>query len=84
MKFQHPNYFGTRDEILRFEIENKFENSIKLEKCNKCGRIPSKKFMSTQKYRVACEYCNIGTKYYKHMYIAKQVWNAMQKGEKHE
>ncbi len=69
-----PNYNGIRDEIIRLHIEREFEEKNVLQRCE-CGKKPVTKFRSCKEYFVVCE-CGIKTKYYRHLYEAKQAWNS--------
>jgi hypothetical protein len=72
-----PDYHGSKDEIVRYDIEFRFENSIRLYKCE-CGSSPKEMFKSCHEYFVKCPSCSKQTKMFKHCYEAKQAWN---KGE---
>lgn len=74
-----PDYGNTRDEIIRATIERKYEKKIRLKKC--CGFEPVIKFQSCTEYFVQCQVCRSKTKYYRHIYEAKQAWN---RGERKE
>ena len=77
LKIKHPDYHGSRDEIVRLSTEARFERRIKLAKC--CGAVPKMMFRSDTEFFVKCSICQKRTKYYKHLYEAKQVWNAAMK-----
>lgn len=69
-----PDYRGSRDEIIRHDIEAKFERSITLHDCD-CGETPKEMFKSCHDYYVVCPVCGKKTKTYRHMYEAMQAWN---------
>ena len=73
-----PDYQGSRDEIVRDSIEDRFTEQIHLFACS-CGESPIEMFRSCHEYFVRCPKCKTQTKMYKHLYEAKQAWN---KGEK--
>lgn len=68
-----PDYRGSRDEIVRADIENKFTRSITLLSC--CGNAPKEYFVSCTDYYVRCPKCKKRTRTYRHLYEAKQAWN---------
>lgn len=69
-----PDYHGSRDEIVRSTVEDRFEQSINLYIC-RCGENPQEKFRGCHEYFVACPTCGRRTKSYRHMYEAMQAWN---------
>lgn len=71
--FGAPDYEGSRDEIVRYSIENRFTNSINLIRC--CNVDPQELFRSSTEYFVRCKQCGKQTKTFKHLYEAKQAWN---------
>lgn len=71
--FIKPDYKGSRDEIVRYHIENQLELSINLHSC--CGSDPVKMFRSCREYYVICKQCGRKTKTYDKMYKAMQAWN---------
>lgn len=68
-----PDFHGSRDEIVRYSIEQDFENRITLIGC--CHKRPVEMFKSSSEYFVRCKECGKQTRTYKHMYEAKQAWN---------
>lgn len=68
-----PNYNGSRDECVRFTIEARFTEMIGLDEC--CESEPKPYCRSCHEYFVECPVCKKRTKYYKHLYEAKQAWN---------
>lgn len=68
-----PDYQGSNDEIIRGSIENRFTLSIPLDYC--CGAEPKEYFISCHDYKVKCPVCGKQTKWYPHLYKAKQAWN---------
>lgn len=73
MKRETPEYNGTRDEILRLHIEREFERKIHLKKCDETE--PRAMFRSCTEFFIICPVCKKQTKFYKHLYEAKQAWN---------
>ena len=71
-----PDYKGSGDEIIRAHIESQFEEMIILNEC--CGQKPLEYFKSCKEYFIKCPICQRRTRYFKHLYQAKQAWN---KGE---
>lgn len=74
VKIKHPDYQGSRDEIIRLSIEHQFELKIKLKPCV-CGGKPKEWFKSDTEYWVECQACGKESKHCKHLYEAKQYWN---------
>ena len=72
-----PDYGGALDEILRMDIENKFELEIPLDECH--GE-PKKMFRSCREYFIICPVCGKRTQYWKHLYQAMQAWNRGERG----
>lgn len=70
--FGAPDY-DSKDEIVRYSIENRFTNSINLIRC--CSMDPREMFRSSTEYFVRCKQCGKQTKTFKHLYEAKQAWN---------
>lgn len=68
-----PDYGNNKDEIVRLCIEDKFERAITLYKC--CNVEPKGMFRSCKEYFVRCPICNTRTRYFRHLYEAKQAWN---------
>lgn len=73
-----PDFKGIQDEILRYSIAEKFEQSITLTKC--CGIRPQDMFKGCYERFVQCPKCNKRTDYFRHGYEARQAWN---RGETH-
>ena len=70
---QRPDYKGSRDEIVRMDIEAAFTRSIQLKKC--CEEKPKELFRSNHDYFIKCQKCGRQTRKYRHLYEAKQAWN---------
>ena len=70
---KHPDYGGSQDEIVRLDIESKFEEQFELNKC--CGIEPDRMFRSCKEYFIKCPICGRRTKMYRKMYMAIQAWN---------
>ena len=68
-----PDYNGATDEITRLDIERKFTNAIKLNRC--CQSRPHEMFKSCREYYIMCPACRKITKAHRHLYEAKQAWN---------
>jgi hypothetical protein len=72
------DYYGkpetSKDEIIRYSLEKRFEEKIHLVEC-KCGAIPKKWFRSCKEYFIKCPVCGKQTKTYRHLYEADQMWN---------
>ena len=68
-----PNYGESRDEIVRAHIEYEFQKMVPLSTC--CGKTPQEMFRSCHEYFVKCSICGRRTKYFRHLYEAKQAWN---------
>ena len=64
---------GSKDEIVRYSIENRFTNSINLIRC--CSVDPEEMFRSSTEYFVRCKQCGKQTKTFRYLYEAKQAWN---------
>ena len=71
--FGDPDYEGSRDEIVRYSIENRYTNRINLIRC--CSVDPAEMFRSSTEYFVRCKQCGKQTKTFRHLYEAKQAWN---------
>ena len=72
-----PDYQGSRDEVVRYSIENRYTMNIRLKKC--CGVQPKEMFRSYTEYFVKCPKCGRQTKMFKHLYEAKHKWNRIMK-----
>lgn len=68
-----PDYKGSRDEIIRADIEDKFTRMITLKEC--CGETPTVYFQSYHDWFVRCPKCRKQTEMCKHQYEAMQEWN---------
>lgn len=72
--FGKPDYKGSRDEIVRSDIEAKFTLQMKTKDCT-CGAEPVQMCESCKEYFVKCPECNRQTKTHRYMYEAIQAWN---------
>jgi len=71
--FGRPDYHGSKDEIVRYSIEDRFTDSIQTYEC--CGEMPKEMFRSCHEYFIKCLVCGRKTKMFRHLYEAKQAWN---------
>lgn len=67
-----PDYGDSKDEIVRGSSEHYFTLNIPLANCH--GE-PVEMFRSSKEYFVRCPICNTRTRYFGHLYEAKQAWN---------
>lgn len=68
-----PDYKGSRDEIVRYDIEAKFTRQISLKE--HCGYVPKVYFQSVHEWFVRCSKCGIQSKICRCQYKAMQAWN---------
>ena len=69
---------SSKDEIIRYSNETRFQNKISLFTC--CGVVPETMFQSCHDYFVRCPVCKKRTKMYRHLYEAMHEWNRAQAG----
>lgn len=69
-----PEFNGEKDEIVRLSIEQRFENTVPLNKC-KCGGVAQVMLISCKEFFVKCKRCGTRTKYFRYAFQAKQKWN---------